>query len=59
MVINHKLGHLLGFDHMLCPGPDRPAPVIQTQAITLNGCTPDPYPFAADGRFISGPWAPS
>ena len=57
MVINHEMGHVLGFDHMLCPG--QPAPVMQTQTIALNGCTPNPYPFAADGKFISGPWAPS
>ena len=33
--------------------------VLATQTIALNGCLPNPYPFAADGTFIVGPWAPS
>ena len=59
MVINHEMGHFLGFNHMLCPGAGKPAPVMQTQTIALNGCTPNPYPFLADGTFVIGPWAPS
>ncbi len=59
MVINHEMGHLLGFDHMQCPGAGRPAPVMQTQTISLDGCTPNAYPYAPDGTFITGPWAPS
>jgi hypothetical protein len=59
MVINHEMGHFLGFNHMKCPGTGQPAPVMQTQTIALNGCTPNPYPFAADGTFVIGPWAPS
>jgi hypothetical protein len=59
MVIDHEMGHFLGFDHMTCPGAGRPAPVMQTQTIDLGGCTVNPYPYAADGTFIVGPWAPS
>ena len=59
MVIDHEMGHFLGFDHMLCPGPGKPAPVMQTQTIDLGGCAPNPYPFAADGTFVTGPWAAS
>jgi Protein of unknown function (DUF3152) len=58
-VINHELGHFLGFDHMTCPAPGRPAPVMQTQTIDLGGCTPNVYPFAADGTFVTGPWKAS
>jgi hypothetical protein len=59
MVIDHEMGHRLGFDHMLCPGKGKPAPVMQQETIDLAGCLPNPYPFAADGAFIDGPWAAS
>jgi hypothetical protein len=59
MVIDHEMGHFLGFDHMTCPGPGKAAPVMQTQTIDLGKCLPNPYPFAADGTFIVGPWASS
>jgi uncharacterized protein DUF3152 len=59
MVVNHEVGHFLGFAHMLCPGAGQPAPVMQQQTISLGACQPNPYPFAADGTFITGPWAPS
>jgi hypothetical protein len=58
-VINHEVGHLLGFNHMLCPGAGKPAPVMQTQTISLGGCTINEYPFAGDGTFVIGPWAAS
>jgi hypothetical protein len=32
---------------------------MQTQTIDLGGCKPNPYPFAADGTFITGAWAAS
>lgn len=59
MVIDHEMGHFLGFDHMTCPGAGKPAPVMQTQTIDLGGCTVNPYPFAEDGTFVTGPWAAS
>jgi uncharacterized protein DUF3152 len=59
MVVNHEMGHFIGFDHMLCPAAGQPAPVMQEETIDLAGCTPNAYPFAADGTFITGPWAAS
>jgi len=59
MVINHEMGHFLGFNHMKCPGAGKLAPVMQTQTIALNGCLPNPHPFTAEGEFVIGPWAAS
>jgi hypothetical protein len=59
MVINHEMGHFLGFNHMKCPGSGKLAPVMQTQTIALNGCLPNDKPFTAEGEFVLGPWAPS
>ncbi len=58
-VINHEMGHFLGFAHMLCPGAGQPAPIMMTQTISLGGCVPNSYPFRADGVFVTGPWASS
>ncbi|WFE30343.1 DUF3152 domain-containing protein [Solwaraspora sp. WMMD791] len=58
-VINHEVGHYLGFDHMGCAGAGQLAPVMGLQTTDLGGCLPNPYPFDVDGRFVSGPWQPS
>lgn len=48
MVVNHELGHWLGFDHAECPEAGAPAPVMQQQSMRLDGCEPNPLPGAAD-----------
>lgn len=48
MVVNHETGHWLGYGHRNCPGPGLPAPVMQQQSISLQGCVFNPWPTASE-----------
>lgn len=48
MVVNHEAGHWLGHGHATCGGTGQPAPVMQQQSISLQGCTFNPWPLASE-----------
>lgn len=48
MVVNHETGHWLGFGHAYCSGSGQPAPVMQQQSISLQGCAFNPWPLESE-----------
>lgn len=43
-LVSHEMGHYLGHQHVDCPAPAVPAPVMVQQTKSLYGCSKNPWP---------------
>ena len=40
-VVSHEMGHILGYDHVKCPAPGDPAPIMMQQTLGIGQCLPN------------------
>ncbi len=43
-LVNHEVGHVIGYRHDLCTGEGEHATVMVQQTTTTSGCIPEPWP---------------
>lgn len=48
MVLNHEVGHWLGFKHVTCSSSGAASPIMQQQSISLRGCKANPWPLDSE-----------
>jgi hypothetical protein len=53
-VISHEVGHWLGHHHVHCPYPGAPAPVMEQQTKSLEGCRANWLPYGGGTATAQG-----
>jgi len=49
-MVTHEMGHSLGHEHVGCPTPGAPAPLMMQQTLGIGACSPNTKLTRSDGR---------